>query len=383
MTDGNSNRLGIALSGGGARGAYQVGMLRFLARKLPDLRVPVLTGVSAGAINAAILAGYRGRFVQAVAHLSSEWEALRTQRVFASNAISLSGMLLRWGTRLVAGGSPVSPPTRGLVDTKPLYATLCDALCSPRGAHGALPGIEQNFAEGKLDALGITTTNYATGQSVTWCQGQNLSMWRRPHRLSVEAPITVEHVLASASLPLFFPAVRIGRDWHGDGGVGLTAPLSPALHLGADRVLAVSTRYQRTFDEADRPATDGYPPPAQILGVLMNAVFLDMLDFDALQMERVNRLLARLPPAERDGLRPVRLLVLRPSEDLGVLAGRYEPRLPGSLRFFLRGLGTHETKRSDSLSMIMFERDYISRLMDLGEADAEKQGDVLLKFVTG
>jgi NTE family protein len=208
---------------------------------------------------------------------------------------------------------------------------------------------------------------------VTWVQTRDecrIEEWERPQRKSVGCRLGVEHVMASASLPFFFPAVEVDGSWYGDGGIRLTAPLSPAVHLGATRIIAVSTRYARSRDEADRPAIAGYPPPAQVAGVLYNAIFLDHLDGDALEMRRISDLIARLPPSDRDGLRPIELLMLRPSVDLGRLANEYEAELPRPFRFLARGLGTRETRSNDMLSLVMFQGDYIRRLLDLGEADA-------------
>jgi NTE family protein len=193
--------------------------------------------------------------------------------------------------------------------------------------------------------------------------------------------LTVEHVMASAALPLFFPAVQLTDGWYGDGGIRLTAPLSPVLHLGARRILAISTRYGKSVEEADRPLVQGYPPPAQIIGVLMNAIFLDLMDQDALRLERLNSLLARLKQEDREGLRPVRLLVLRPSVDLGRLAGRYEPRLPRVFRFLTRGLGTRATESPDFLSLILFQPDYLQALIETGESDAEARADEIDAFL--
>ena len=178
----------------------------------------------------------------------------------------------------------------------------------------------------------------------------------------------VEHVMAYSALPfLFRPST--GGAWSATA-IRLTAPLSPAVHLGARRILAVSTRYARSRDEADRPAIAGYPPPAQVAGVLYNAIFLDQLDSDALEMHRINRLIGKLPEPERDGLRQIELMLLRPSVDLGRLANEYEPELPRAFRFLTRGMGTRETRSNDMLSLVMFQGDYVRRLMDLGEADA-------------
>ena len=179
--------------------------------------------------------------------------------------------------------------------------------------------------------------------------------------------------MASAALPFFFPAIEVDGAWYGDGGIRLTAPLSPAIHLGAKKILAVTTRYTRTREEADRPMINGYPPPAQVAGVLFNAIFLDQLDGDALQLRTVNALIDALPEEKRQGLRPIELLVVRPSEDLGRLANAYEAELPKGFRFFTRGLGTRETRSNDMLSLVMFQPDYVKRLLELGESDAERR----------
>jgi NTE family protein len=187
--------------------------------------------------------------------------------------------------------------------------------------------------------------------------------------------------MASAALPMLFPAVKLVNSWYGDGGVRLTTPLAPAIHLGARRILAVSTRYQRSAEEAAIPQTTGYPPPAQIGGVLLNAIFLDQLDHDAYQLERLNRLIARVDDGAREGLRHVDLVVVRPSVDLGRLATEYEARLPKGFRFLTRGLGTRETKSSDLLSLLLFQGEYVRRLIDIGEEDAHRQRDAIAALV--
>src|SRR5690606_18529545 len=179
------------------------------------------------------------------------------------------------------------------------------------------------------------------------------------------------------------PAVQIGPAWYGDGGIRMSAPLSPALHLGAHKILAVSNRYIRSRSEAGRVEVVGYPPPAQVLGVLYNAVFLDVIDQDALRLEKINRVLRKLPEEDRDGLRVVELLVQRPSRDLGRLARYYEPRLPATFRFLSRGWGTRQMASPDILSMLMFQPDYIRRLIELGEADAEARSAQLDEFIRG
>lgn len=365
--------LALVLTGGGARVAYQVGLLAHLARRFPGLRIPILTGVSAGAVNVAYLAAHEGTFAEAVRGLAALWGGLTPERIFRSDARSLGWNAIRWVTRLVSGGLAPGPEVRGLLDTRPLRELLENALTLKDG--GILAGIEANLQRGAVNAVAISTTNYSTGQSVIWAQGCQCEMWTRPQRKATQGILTVDHIMASTALPFLFPAVRIGDAWHGDGGVSLTAPLSPAIHLGAGRILAISTRYAPTPEEADRPSIVGYPPPAQVAGILLNAIFLELIDEDALRLRRLNELLEKLPDQQPGGLRRVELLVLRPSHDLGSLALEYERQLPSAVRFMTRGLGTHETLSADLLSMLLFQSDYLKRLMEIGEADADARAD--------
>lgn len=376
-----ARRLALSLSGGGARAAYQVGLLRSLAQRYPDLRPHAITGVSAGAINAVCLAAHPGGFAAAAERLEALWGRLTVDRVFRTDARSLLGHVLRWGFRLVSGGGALAPEVRGLVDTEPLRELLRRELAAPPG--GAIPGIAANLEAGRLGAVALTTSNLGTGQSITWVQGSRIEGWERPDRRSRNTRLTVDHVMASAALPVFFPAVAVDGDWHADGGIRLTAPLSPAMHLGADRILAVSTRHRRTFEEADRSAVRGYPPPLQIASQLLNAIFLDVLDQDALRLERINALLRHLPPEHRGGLQPVELVVIRPSRDLGRLAGDFEVELPRIFRHFVRSLGSRETASPDLLSLLMFEGPYLQRLIALGEEDGEAEAERIAALVEG
>ena len=369
------------MGGGGARAAYQVGVLRSIARRHPELATPILTGVSAGAINTAYLGSEVGAFSAKVERMTQHWRALTTGRVFRSDTLSLARIAARWALRLVSGGKRLTPQPRGMVDTTPLREFLCETLNCGDG--GELPGVAANLASGALRAIAVTTTDYATGRSVSHVHSSGAPMWTRPHRVSVEAPLTIDHVMASAALPLFFPAVKVGGAYHGDGGVGLTAPLSPALHLGAERILAISTRYERTTVEASSPVTRGYPPPAQVIGLMFNAVFLDLLDQDAMNLDRINHLIEHVPQPQRMGLRPVSLLLLRPSRNLSAYAGQYESQLPQPFKFLMRGTGTKETKSPESLSMVMFEQDYIRTVIDLGEEDGERRAAEIDAFLYG
>ena len=256
----------LVLGGGGARAAYQAGVLRGIARRHPDLRIPILTGISAGAINAAFLGAHPERFLVSAGELVDLWQSLTPERVFRVGAGSLGRNVLRWGWRLLSGGLATGEHTRGLVDTAPLLDLLRERL--PSNDEGVITGIERNIASGGLRAIALSATSYSTGQSATWVSGKDVALWQRPQRRSELTRLGVEHIMASAALPVLFPAVRVGNEWYGDGGIRLTAPLSPAVHLGAGRILTIATRYQRTRAEADVSQISGYPPPAQILGVL-------------------------------------------------------------------------------------------------------------------
>ena len=372
----------LVLGGGGARGAYQAGLLRAIAQRHPDLDVPILTGISAGAINATCLAARDTNFATAADELVRLWLSLTPEKVYRVDAGTLVGNVFRWAWRLMSGGfEDAIEPTRGLVDTTPLRQLLANAI--PTGEDHVIARIDENLARGRLRALALSATSYSTGQSVTWVQGSGVSLWQRPQRRTELARLTVDHVMASAALPLLFPAVHVNGEWYGDGGIRLTAPLSPALHLGAERILTVSTRHPRSRAEADVSQIAGYPPPAQVLGVLYNAVFLDLIDQDILRLELINQMLADVPEAHRNGMRKVDILVLRPSRDLGRMARDYEPRLPKAFRFLTRGLGTRRTTSPDVLSLVMFQSDYLQALVELGERDANSQMDRIDAFLDG
>ena len=371
--------LAMVLGGGGARGGYQVGLLRAIARRYPRLQIPILVGVSAGAVNTIHLASHRGTFEQSMEDLVKLWLSLSPDQVFRVDPASLASNVLRSGLRLIIGGRGHPEGFRGMVDTSPLRRFLEGVV--EHAPDGSIPGIDFNLERRSLHAVALSATSYTTSQSVTWVQGREIELWERPQRKSENARLTLDHVMASTALPLLFPAARVGDEWYGDGGIRLTAPLSPALHLGASRIITISTRYARSRAEADRPQLVGYPPPAQVLGVLYNAIFLDLIDEDVLRLERINHLVASTPPEDRNGLRLVDMLVLRPSRDLGRLAREYEPRLPAFFRFLTRGLGTRKTESPDILSLVMFQEDYLRRLIALGEEDAERQWDRIARFI--
>jgi NTE family protein len=369
--------LAVMLTGGGARAAYQVGLIKGLARHFPNLQFQIITGVSAGAINAIFLAAHEGSLREAADELAAIWHSLQYQHVFRPNYAAL----LPFRSALKAILPPrMSRRPHGMLNAGPLAETLrriyhCPVREQPIG------GIRRNLARGTLKAVGLIGLDYTSGQSVRWAQGREVDIFEGPNRRSEQTEITVEHVLASAALPLLFPAVKIGNRWYGDGGIRLAAPLSSAVFLGARRILAMSTGYQRTPDEARAPAVHGYPPTAQIMGQLINAIFLDVIDEDVVRMERLNEMIGKLDPSQRNGFKPIDLHVLRPSMDLGRIAADHEKHLPRNLKLLTRALGTRETESSDFNSMLMFEAGYISLLIEIGENDVNSRLDELRAFL--
>ena len=378
--------LALVMSGGGARAAYQAGVLRGLARLFPELQLPILCGVSAGAINQGYLASQPGSFEERAEGLVRLWSGLTTEQVMQVGSFELFRRVFSWGLRLISGGHLQSERRRGMVDLTPLRRSLESFM----GAEdGVLSGIRANVENGSLSAVAVTTASYGTGQSITWVQGRSIENWERADRKGVSCELSVDHILASSSLPLVFPAVRIGGDHYGDGGMRQTAPLSPAIHLGANRILAISTRFRPDHPTYPRtgpsPKHVPYPPTSQIAGVLLGTIFLDQFDGDALRLERINNLIRNLPDDKRRDLRPVECLIIRPSTDLGRLAQDYEARLPKAFRWLERGLGTRSKGNSNNvlLSMLMFQKDYARRLIEVGEHDAELYMDQAAELFEG
>ncbi|HVZ32832.1 MAG TPA: patatin-like phospholipase family protein, partial [Polyangiaceae bacterium] len=340
-----------------------------------------LTGVSAGAINAAYLANSPATLGEAAHGLSKLWAGLVTHRVVSDAPLKVFGNVLRWSSQLLAGGRHALPDVRGLLDTAPLRSYLGRTLSE---AGGGLTGVERKLASGRLSAFAVTTTDYASGHAITNVQrspAREPLSWRRPWRLGVSGRVGLDHVMASAAIPVLFPAVHLNGSWHGDGSVRDTAPLSPALHLGADRILVISTVRGSNTCEPGEMYLNGYPSLARVVGVTLNSRLYGNTDNDAAQLRRLTELARACPAARAAGLRPVELLVMRPRDDLGEIAGQYEDQLPRTVRYLTRGLGTKQPHSADLLSTLLFESAYTRRLIECGRKDAENRLDELLAFV--
>lgn len=369
---------GLILTGGGARAAYQVGVLKAIAELLPDKRsnpFPIICGTSAGAINAASLACFSRDFGAAVGYLRQVWENFHAHHVYRSDAPGMARTGAHWLGALMAGWIVRTAP-RSLFDNAPLAELLKRNL--------DLDDIDAAIAAGALRALCITASGYASGQSVNFFQAaEGVDTWVRQQRVSARTRITVEHLLASSAIPFIFPAVKIHREYFGDGSMRQLAPISPAIHLGASRVLIVGAG--RINEPSDRVRGESYPSLAQIAGHALSSIFLDSLNVDIERLVRINRTLSLIPPDSARGgvaLRPVDVLVISPSERLDTLAARHVKSLPWPVRAMLRSIGAMNRKGSALASYLLFESDYTCALIDLGFRDTMARRDEVLQFLT-
>jgi len=363
--------VGLVLTGGGARAAYQIGALHALSEIVPEFENPfrILTGVSAGAVNAGFLAASDEGFAATVRRLREVWLALTPDRVYRTDTRRLVAIGSRWIRELSGGGLFAGGRINFLLDAAPLRDLL--------GEVSQIGRLARHFESGRLRGVAVTATSYATSVAVTFFDGApDIQPWVRSTRIGVRETLRLDHVMASAAIPIFFPPVRIKGAFYGDGCVRMTAPLSPAIHLGADRILAVSVRHWRAPGELipGRARRESLSP-SEIAGVLMNAVFMDSLEGDVERLERMNHTVSLVPPEERrklpHQLRSIPVLTLRPSRDLGRLAEDQYRRFPRMLRYFLRGIGANAGNGSDLLSYLAFEPVYVGRLVDLGYEDTQ------------
>ena len=366
------------LTGGGARAAYQVGVLKAV-RDILGAPVknpfPILCGTSAGAINAAALAVFADDFTRAVGNLLEVWERMRCNVVYRTDFASISRTGLRWlaALMLLRRKNPVS-----LLDNTPLRGTLEKLLPFER--------IQQNIDAGSVYAVSITASGYTSGQSVSFFQGvPELEGWERQQRIGAAVPLKLDYLLASSALPFIFPAVKVHREYFGDGSMRQIAPVSPALHLGADRVLVVGTGRQ-TADQS-RARSNIYPSLAQIAGHALNSIFLDSLMVDIERLERINRTLTAIPPeliAQRKvDLRPVRVLFISPSHAIERIAARFVHELPPMVRFVLRPTGAMNRAGSNLASYLLFEETFCRALIDLGYQDTTARAAEVRAFFEG
>ena len=392
--------LGLVLTAGGARGAYQAGVLKRIG-EIPALRgqpspFRIVAGASAGAINGAMVSALAGNLHEATTALAGVWGRLEVRDVFRPDLSSFLMTGLRLLADLGLGGLFGGGRVQSMLDTAPLPAFLGRAL--------PLEGIGDSIRRGHLYALAVTATSYHSGRSFTFIQGRaGHPLWLKSRRVTLPVQMTLDHICASAAIPIVFPPVRLmceGRPlWFGDGGLRLVNPLSPAIRLGATRVFAVGVRSHSAaaslsraeqLQGAESEPSVLRPPLAQICGVFLNAIFLDHLDADIDHLRRMNELIAAYggeiaasAAGVQEPMRMVAPLVVSPSHDLAIVAKAMSNRMPGVVRYILEGLGTPDAQSADLMSYLLFDRAYTRALVDIGYQDAGARIDEIEAFVRG
>ncbi len=386
MLYGYCMNLGLVLTGGGARAAYQVGVIQAIADFSSKRESPfnIITGVSAGAINGSYLMSRANDFKTAAKGLSDLWLNLHSDKIYKTDTRSLASLGTKWLGILGTGGIYSNKEKINyLLDTRPLRKLLEEEL--------RLEQLPQFFNTGILRGVSVSATNYLTGTAISFYDGiEELNPWIRSTRIGVQTQLSVEHIMASSAIPIFFPPVNINGKYYGDGCIRLSSPLSPAIHLGADRVIAVGIRTSRSNEEIikfNQELSKGDLTIAEISGMLLNAVFLDSLETDIERMERINSTLSMMSLENlsqmTSKLRQIPLLALNPSRNLGELAIGILHEFPAMIRFLLKGLGAKENKGWDLLSYLAFEKAYTHQLIELGYSDTLRKKNTILEFLNG
>lgn len=374
----NNTRTALVLPGGGARAAYQAGVLTCICEMLPDPTsnpFPIVCGTSAGAINAATIACQASNFRAAVETLNDVWRNMRARDVYRSDPLGIATSGARWLSSLMLGWFIRRSP-RSLLDNDPLRQMLTRRL--------DFRNIDRAIADGSLYAVAVSASGYTSGHSISFFQApSDIEPWARMQRFGSRARLNVEHLMASAAIPFVFPAIRLHREWFGDGSMRQLAPLSPAIHLGAEKVLVIGAG--RMSEKTERQRGESYPTLAQVAGHALSSIFLDGLAVDIERMQRINRTLAAIPDEVKQGagmsLRPIETLVIAPSQRLDYLAAKHAKALPRSVRLLLRGIGAMNKAGGALTSYLLFEQPYTRALIDLGYRDTEARKDEVRAFL--
>ncbi|OSP54592.1 patatin-like phospholipase family protein [Pseudoruegeria sp. SK021] len=369
---------GLVLMGGGARGAYQAGVIRALATISGPGSVPfpIISGVSVGALNAAALGSSFLDFERAAQDIEHFWRTLNSQRVFRTSTPKMLATLAGLGLGMTLPHLAPRLP-RALLDNAPLRAGLSGTL--------RLSGIRKAIRSGKLKAIGLTSSCYSTGHAVTFFEaGPGTPNWRRVRRDGMRCHLTLDHALASAALPLLFDAVQIGPDYYGDGMLRLTSPLAPAIHMGATKLLTIANAEAPSLVPEPTPLTPRYPTFGDLGGFALDTIFNDNLDADIERLHRINTVLHATPNGTdaKSGLRQIDILSIRPTRSVQEIALSFRRDMPRMLRW---ALGRSQSRPSAGRmeSYLLFERRYIDALFALGHADAMARQAEIRAFLTG
>jgi len=375
-----NKKIGLIMTGGGARAAYHVGVLKAIAELVPkEAHNPfhIICGTSAGAINAASLATHAYNFRKSVQRILSIWANFHVRHVFRDDVLTILYIVWQWFLSTVFAGRGRKEHYLYLLDRRPLKDLLSKFIYTK--------DIQYSIDQGYLDALCITASGYSSHQSVSFFHGIDaLQPWSRSQRIGIRANITVDHLIASSAIPFVFAPQKINREHFGDGSMRQTAPISPALHLGAERILVIGNRVEYV-KETGRVKEEGEPSIGQIAGHALDSIFLDSLAADIERVQRVNKTVSLISEKDRlkhgVKLREVDVLVISPSQDMGKLAANYVNELPRTIRFLLSGIGGTRKKESNLVSYLLFERGYCRKLIEMGYHDAMQKKDELIKFL--
>mgnify|MGYP001824811362 CR=1 FL=1 len=364
----------LILPGGGARGAYQVGVLKAITELTRDGSnpFPIICGTSAGAINAAVLASHAHEFGIGVERLEQFWRSMFCARVYRTDAWTVFKSGMRFALTLLSGGLIKTDP-RAFLDNMPLRMFLQKTLL--------LEGIQTAIDAGALRGVAVTASGYSSASATSYFQGrEDIDEWQRTRRRGRAAKLNVHHLLASAALPILFPAERIGNEYFGDGGMRMVAPLSPAIHLGANRIMVIGTRDEKPDQPPESPAD--YPSAGEIGGYLMDTIFMDTLNADLARMRRINKTLKLIPEENRQqtGLININSLVIKPSKDLRFVTQAHVEEIPRSVQMLLRTLGGWG-RDWRMASYLLFESAYCGELIDLGYSDGMNAENDIVHFL--
>lgn len=379
----------LVMMGGGARAAYQAGVLSGIAKIAARLGLAhcplpfgIIAGTSAGAINGAGLAVGAADFRAATDKLSALWHSLHADDVYRTDVLRVGVSGARWLSSLAFGWVTRRSSPRALFDNAPLGSFLTELFEPER--------VQASLDAGVLQAFAVTALSYSTGRHVTFYQShRRIHGWQRSQRMAVESAIGVDHLLASASIPFLFPAIPLEleghHEWFGDGTMRQMSPLSPAIHLGASRILAIGAASRQRAGWFDTVPSGGYPSLAQVGGQALASIFLDGLQADIERLMHINRLLSRMPEMANDteGWRPAQVMTISPSEPIEAIAAEHLNRLPRTVRAFLSPLGGTEARGAAFASYLLFEPEFTQALLALGERDAAAQGDQIAAFLYG
>ncbi len=375
-------RIGLVLPGGGARAAYQVGVLKALAEILPRRSsnpFAIVSGTSAGSINAVVLASRAHLFHLAVAELDYVWRNFHSSQVFKADNWTMLRNGMHWLLAVVSGGMGRNNPL-ALLDNSPLREMLRKRI--------NFSAVQKSIDKGYVDALAVTAAGYTSAKSVSFYQGAaHVEPWKRVRRIGQHAEINLDHLMASIAVPIVFPPVNIDGEYFGDGAMRQATPLSPAVHLGADRILVIGARNEVPDDVVQEAGPPPYPNLGLVAGYMLDALFMDGLSADLERLTRINLMLEQVPGRTIEGdqgkLRAIDAMVILPSEDIREIAARHVHELPRSVRILLKGLGAMNKGGMQLASYLMFESGYTRELIRLGYKDAMLRRDDLQRFMQG